>query len=114
MALGVVGGAALGVLANLTLGGHPWLEAFVTYGTQPLGQIYLRLLLMLVIPLLFAALALGVAGMGDLGKVGRIGVRTLAYTVIVSAIAVGIGLLLVNLLRPGDGISEELRARLTV
>src|SRR5690606_6044785 len=63
-----------------------------------------RLIFMLVIPLLFSALVVGVAEMGDIRSLGRIGWKTLAYTVIVSGIAVMIGLLLVNWLEPGAGV----------
>lgn len=113
MGIGVVLGAAAGVVAHWALAGQPGLDTFVKYVSQPIGQVYLRLLLMLVIPLLFSALALGVAELGDLRRVGRVGLKTLLYTVLVSAVAVVIGLVLVNVLRPGDGISDELRARLT-
>jgi DAACS family dicarboxylate/amino acid:cation (Na+ or H+) symporter len=108
--LGAVLGAVLGVGAFLVAGDSPALDAAVQYVARPVGQIFLRLLLMLVLPLLFSALVLGVSGLGDLRSLGRIGLRTLAYTVSVSAIAVGIGFLLVNLLRPGDGVSAEMRA----
>ena len=56
------------------------------------------------IPLVLSALALGVAELGDLRQLGRIGLKTLAYTVVVSSIAVLIGVGLVNLVRPGDGL----------
>jgi Na+/H+-dicarboxylate symporter len=59
---------------------------------------------MLVIPLLFAALVVGIAEMGEVRALKKIGLRTLGYTVVVSGIAVAISLLLVNLLRPGDGV----------
>jgi DAACS family dicarboxylate/amino acid:cation (Na+ or H+) symporter len=68
---------------------------------------------MLVLPLIFSALALGVAGLGDVRGLGRVGLKTLAYTIVVSSIAVVIGLVLVNLLRPGEGMSAETRARLS-
>ncbi len=110
--LGALLGAVFGVLAFLVAGDSPVLGALVQYVARPVGQIFLRLLLMLVLPLLFSALVLGVAGLEDLRSLGRIGLRTLAYTVCVSAIAVGIGFLLVNTLRPGDGVSEETRARM--
>ncbi len=105
-------GALLGIAAHLLLGDDPGLHTFVTYVTGPVGKIFLRLLFMLVIPLLFSALVLGVAGMGDPRNLGRVGAKTLAYTVVVSAIAVLIGITLVNVIRPGDGISPELRQRL--
>lgn len=111
--LGGALGAAAGVLAHVALRDTPLLVNLIKYGTQPIGQIFLRLLFMLVVPLIFSALALGVAGLGDLKRLGRIGLKTLAYTVVVSSIAVVLGLILVNVLRPGEGMSEETRARLT-
>jgi len=110
--LGAALGMGLGVVAYEAFGDAPALAAFIRYGTQPIGQIFLRLLLMLVVPLVFAALVLGVAGLGDMRSLGRVGLKTLAYTVTVSAIAVGIGLTLVNVLRPGEGLSDETRARM--
>ncbi|MBA4759656.1 dicarboxylate/amino acid:cation symporter, partial [Sphingosinicella sp.] len=89
-----------------------WVQTVTTYVTGPIGQLFLRLLFMLVIPLLFSALVLGVAEMGDIRSLGRIGWKTLAYTIGVSAIAVVIGLVLVNVLRPGDGIDPALAQRL--
>lgn len=111
--IGAVAGAAAGVAAHFLFGDAPALDAFVRYVSQPVGQVFLRLLFMLVIPLIVSALALGVAGLGDLRSLGRVGLKTFAYTVVVSAIAVVLGLTLVNLLRPGDGLSDETRARLT-
>jgi DAACS family dicarboxylate/amino acid:cation (Na+ or H+) symporter len=113
MLLGVGLGAAAGAASFALLGDNPGLAAFIRYVTQPVGQVFLRLLFMLVIPLILSALALGVAGLGDLRSLGRIGFKTLAYTVAVSAIAVLLGVGLVNLLRPGEGMSDELRSRLT-
>lgn len=112
--LGAVVGASFGVTLHLLAGGEPWLDGLIRYGTRPIGQIFLRLLLMLVVPLIFAALALGVAGLGDLRSLGRVGLKTLVYTVVVSTIAVLVGLFLVNTLQPGSGLSDELRARLLV
>ena len=113
MLIGVVAGAALGVGAFALFGDDPRLGRFIQFVTDPIGRIFLRLLFMLVIPLTFSALALGVAGLGDLRSLGRIGFKTLAYTVLVSSIAVLLGLFLVNVLRPGEGMSDELRVRLT-
>lgn len=113
MIIGGLAGAGGGVVAHLVFGDDPRLAAFIRYVAQPAGQIFLRLLFMLVIPLIFSALALGVAGLGDLRHLGRLGLKTLAYTAIVSAIAVTLGIVLVNTIRPGEGMSEELRSRLT-
>ena len=113
MLVGVAFGIVAGLVAHSFLAGDPGLAWFVTNVAQPIGKIFLRLLFLLVVPLIFSALVLGVTGLGDLRSLGRIGLRTLAYTVVVSAIAVLLGLTLVNLLQPGAGLSEEARARLT-
>jgi DAACS family dicarboxylate/amino acid:cation (Na+ or H+) symporter len=91
IAVGGIAGIAAGTACHLLFRDAPGLAAFVTYVSQPVGQVFLRLLLMLVVPLVFSALALGVAGLGDLRSVGRVGLKTLAYTVGVSTIAVLIG-----------------------
>jgi DAACS family dicarboxylate/amino acid:cation (Na+ or H+) symporter len=109
---GLVVGAGLGLVSHMLLGDDPRLDGFIAHVSRPVGQIFLRLLFMLVVPLIFSALALAVGGLGDLRRVGRIGLRTLAYTVVVSSIAVLLGLGLVQLLRPGEGLSDAARARL--
>jgi hypothetical protein len=88
MLAGLVAGAVLGVAAHLLWPASPVLDGFVGLVTEPVGAIFLRLLFMLVIPLVVSALALGVAGLGGSRRLGRIGLRTLAYTVVVSSIAV--------------------------
>ena len=109
MLLGFTVGLGGGLFVNLTNQEViPWVMDII----QAVGQIFLRLLFMLVLPLLFAALAVGVAEMGDLKSLGRVGFRTLAFTVLVSAIAVGIGLAMVNLFQPGAGVDRELAAQL--
>jgi Na+/H+-dicarboxylate symporter len=110
--IGLVLGALLGGGAHALAGGSVWLEGFVAYVTEPAGKIFLRLLFMLVIPLVVTALSLGVAGLGDLKTLGRIGARTLVYTVIVSSIAVVIGIGLVNLFEPGKGVAPEVKEQL--
>ena len=112
MLIGAFTGAALGVAAFLLFGQDPRLAWVIRYFTQPAGQIFLRLLFMLIIPLVFSALVLGVVGLGDVRRLGRIGLKTLIYTIFVSSIAVGIGIFLVNVLRPGEGMSEAAKARL--
>ncbi len=112
MLAGLAIGITAGVIAHLAFDGQPALDTFVKFVTEPAGRIFLRLLFVLVLPLVVSALALGVAGLGDLRTLGRIGLKTFAYTVIVSTIAVLIGVGLVNLLRPGAGLSPELKTRL--
>ncbi|MBI3181879.1 MAG: dicarboxylate/amino acid:cation symporter [Myxococcales bacterium] len=107
MLLGIAAGAVLGI-ASRALAPEPALAWTVDHLSRPVGQVFLRLLFMLVVPLLFAALVMGISGL-ELRKLGRLGLRTLGYTVVVSAIAVLIGMALVNALRPGEGLPEELR-----
>ena len=102
--IGFVLGLAAGLLTYTLAPDAAWVETVVTYVTGPIGQIFLRLLFMLVLPLLFAALVVGIAEMGEVRQLKAIGLRTLAYTVVVSSIAVAISLAAVNLLRPGDGV----------
>lgn len=110
--LGLVGGAVAGIGVNGFLGHRPEVEWVVRTVTEPVGQIFLRMLIMVVVPLVFASLALGVAGLGDLRKLGRIGAKTLLYFLLVTTLAVTIGLILVNVIRPGEGLPEEVKARL--
>ncbi|MEO8275720.1 MAG: dicarboxylate/amino acid:cation symporter [Thermoanaerobaculia bacterium] len=112
MLVGFTIGIVAGLLAHRFLAGDPRLVWFLTHVSQPVGKVFLRLLFMLVVPLIFAALVLGITGLGDLKSLGRIGLKTLLYTVVVSSIAVLLGLTLVNVLRPGEGLSAEARARM--
>ena len=81
-----------------------WVKRFMEYVTQPFSSIFLRLIFMLILPLLFSALVVGIGEMGDIRALGRIGWRTLAYTTALSAAAVLIGLVLVNWIKPGAGV----------
>ena len=100
---GLVLGALAGLVARAVAGDAPWLGWVLNNVTGPIGQIFLRLLFMLVVPMIFSALVMGVADL-ELRHLGRIGLRSLGYAVVVSAIAVGIGITLVNVFRPGDGM----------
>jgi DAACS family dicarboxylate/amino acid:cation (Na+ or H+) symporter len=107
-AVGLIGG----LVVNLAADDAGWVETITTYVTGPIGQVFLRLLFMLVIPLLFAALVTGVAEMGDVAALRRVGVRTLIFTLILSSLSVAIGLALVNLIRPGDGVDPAMAREL--
>ena len=112
MMAGLASGVLLGVIAHLLWGDAPALQTFVKLVTEPAGKIFLRLLFVLVLPLIVSALALGVSGLGDMRALGRIGLKTLAYTIVVSTIAVLIGVGMVNLMKPGAGLSPDLKQRL--
>ncbi len=114
--LALVIGAGAGIGASALWGSdHPRLSWLVDNVTEPIGHLFLRLLLMAVVPLVFSALVVGVAGVGDVRELGRIGLKTFAYTLIISAISVGIGLGLVNLIKPGQRLdpatAQALEAR---
>ncbi|WP_339872298.1 dicarboxylate/amino acid:cation symporter [uncultured Brevundimonas sp.] len=113
MLIGFLVGLGGGMFVNLTVGADTgWVQWLTSNITGPAGQIFLRLLFMLVIPLLFSALVVGVAEMGDLKALGRAGTKTLMLTVVVSSIAVLIGIAMVNIFRPGDGVDPLLAQRL--
>src|SRR5438045_5620653 len=97
--LGLAIGAAAGVAANAFFGaGHPRVEWIVLQFTEPVGELFLRLLLMTVVPLVFSSLIVGIAGVGDVRKLGRIGLKCLIYTVVISAISVSIGISMANII----------------
>src|SRR5215831_1142631 len=103
--LGLIIGATTGVAVNaLVGGGDPRVEWFVVQFTEPIGELFLRLLLMTVVPLVFSSLVVGISGIGDIRKLGRIGLKCFIYTVVISAISVAIGIGLANLVRPGERI----------
>ncbi len=113
MLIGFVVGLTGGLIVNATVGGdNYWVQQITQNVTGPIGQIFLRLLFMLVLPLLFSALVVGVAEMGDLKVLGRAGIKSLLFTVLVSTIAVVIGLVMVNLFRPGAGVDPTVAAQL--
>ena len=89
-----------------------WVDLLITYVMRPMGEIFLRLLFLTVIPLVFSSLATGVAQLGAMGNLGRIGFKTFAYFVATMTIAVVIGLILVNTIRPGAGLPKDVSERL--
>lgn len=104
MLIGFIAGLSAGLAAYTLAPGAAWVEAVSTYVTGPIGQIFLRLLFMLVIPLLFSALVIGIADMEEIRSLRKVGIRTLIYTLVVSSIAVAVSLVTVNLLQPGAGM----------
>ncbi len=107
MLIGFVAGLSAGLLANLYAADAAWLAALIAYVADPVGQVFLRLLFMLVIPLVFSALVLGVVEIGDPKSLGRIGAKTLLWVLVVTTIAAVIGLVMVNLIKPGLGLPPE-------
>jgi DAACS family dicarboxylate/amino acid:cation (Na+ or H+) symporter len=87
--------------------------ADISYYVKPVGDIFLRMITMTVIPLVLAALTLGVADLGNTRKLGRIGLKILLFSLVVSSIAVMMGVGLSNLFKPGNSLSKEDRTELT-
>lgn len=111
--IGLLIGVLSGLIVNWTLGGdNPRVVSIVENFTRPIGQLFLNLLLMIVVPLVFSSLVVGIAGIGDIRKLGRIGLKSFIYTLVISAISVVIGLGLANTIRPGERIPPETRAML--
>lgn len=111
--LGLVVGTLAGLGVNRFLGGDDPRVVFLVHQiTEPIGALFLRLLLMVVVPLVFSSLVVGVAGIGDIRTLGRIGIKSFIYTFIISGIAVLIGLTLSNTIRPGERVSQETREQL--
>lgn len=108
--LGLILGTALGLLCHPWQG--PWLDLAISYIAQPLGQIFLRLIFMVVLPLVFSSLVLGIFELKDFSKLGRVGVKTLVYTLVTTPISVLVGLGLVTLFKPGVGLDPSMIGQL--
>jgi len=100
MLVALLAGAGAGAAANAWWSGSAGLAWAVTNVSEPVGKVFLRLLFMLVVPLLFSALVEGVAGL-EVRRLGKIAAKTFAYTVAASAVAVTLGVTLVNVVQPG-------------
>lgn len=108
--IGLLIGAVLGVAANQLMGAeHPVVAFLNEYIAGPVGQVFFNLLYMIVMPLVFASISLGVAGLGDLGKAGRVGVRALGYFFVSTALAAIVGLIFVAIVKPGTRVAAETR-----
>lgn len=91
----------IGMIAGLLVG---WLAPETAVAMRPLSTIFLRLIKSIIAPLLFATLCVGIAGHGDLKQVGRMGLKAIVYFELVTTVALILGLLVVNLVKPGLGV----------
>lgn len=107
----------IGMFAGLLFGyimlQFSWGKEFTTDWIKPLGTIFVNLLKLIAIPLILASLIKGISDLKDISKFKNIGIRTIITYVITTVIAISIGLMLVNVLQPGNGVSEETIAKLT-
>jgi proton glutamate symport protein len=104
--IGLAAGTVFGALANFL--GLTWLQALLQ-SLEPIGTVFIRLITMIVVPLVVASLVLGTASLGDIGRLGRLGGKTIAFYLGTTAVAVTIGLLVSNVVRPGARIDPTTR-----
>ncbi|MGQ7279597.1 cation:dicarboxylate symporter family transporter [Brevibacillus thermoruber] len=100
LAIQIVIGLVLGILVGALFYGNPAVATFL----QPIGDVFIRLIKMIVVPIVISTLIVGVAGVGDVKKLGKIGGKTILYFEIVTTIAIIVGLLAANLFQPGVGV----------
>lgn len=106
--LSLLAGLVAGIIAQLALGSdHEGLKWAIANIAKPAGTIFLNLIYMIVVPLLFSALVLGVSQLGNAASLGKIGMKSLGWTIVFSSIAVAIGLAAVNLAKPGAGLADQ-------
>lgn len=113
---GLAIGIVLGVVARIVLAAAPGLEPAVLWTSNeildPFGQVFLRLLFFVVIPIVFASLALGVVQLGRLDRLGPLAGRTFLLFGVNMTVAVALGLTLMNLVRPGDQVDAATKEKL--
>lgn len=94
-------GLVLGIIVGGVFYGNPTIEVYL----QPLGDIFLHLIKMIVVPIIISTLIVGVAGTGDMKQLGRLGGKALIYFEVITTIAIIVGLLSANLFHPGTGVN---------
>ena len=114
--VGLIAGAIAGVAANTLVPTGSvlatWVSGFSDTVAHFVGQVFLRLLFLVVVPLVLGSLAFGVASLGDVRKLGRIGTRTIAFFLLTTTFSAALGLTAMNVLRPGAGFDETVKERL--
>ena len=106
-------GMVLGLLFGYGMTFIDWGKDFVLDWIQPIGTIFVKLLKLIAIPLILASLVKGISDLKDISKFRNIGLRTIAIYIGTTVVAITIGLLLVNVMKPGNGISEDTITKLT-
>src|SRR5206468_2792898 len=95
------------LLAIITGGVFGYIDPARAVKLKPLGDGFIALVKMLISPVIFCTVVLGIAGAGDMKKVGRVGGKALLYFELVSTVALAIGLLVINVLQPGAGFNVD-------
>lgn len=109
--IGLIAGVALGIVAKMMLPPES-VKWAVDQIIRPVGTVFLRIIFMVVVPLIFSAIILGVLELGDPRHLGKVGLRCVVTTLIFSAASVVIGLTMVNLIRPGEQLPPDVKERL--
>lgn len=97
-------GLVLGIIVGAVFYGYPEVQTYL----QPVGNIFLRLIKMIVVPIVVSSIIIGVAGVGNIKQVGKLGGKTILYFEIITTLAITIGLLIANIFKPGNGINMHL------
>ncbi|HEY8402431.1 MAG TPA: dicarboxylate/amino acid:cation symporter [Cytophagaceae bacterium] len=105
----IIIGIVLGLLWGLTVPSFSWGIDFTLDYIKPVGTIFLRLLMVLAIPLVITSLITGVASLKDLSRLKQIGIRTIGLFMITAFTATTLGIVLVNIIQPGKSLPEEMR-----
>ena len=106
-------GMVLGILFGLLMTSLDWGQGFVSDWIKPIGSIFVKLLKLIAVPLILASLVKGISDLKDISKFKNIGLKTVIIYIGTTVVAISIGLLLVNVVQPGNGISEETITKLT-
>ena len=105
-------GMVLGVLFAITMVQFEWGKSFVVDWIKPFGTIFINVLKLIAVPLILASLIKGVSDLKDLSKLSSMGSKTIGIYIITTIIAVSIGITVVNIVKPGNSISEKTRKEL--
>ena len=105
-------GMALGVVFGLIMANFDFGKNFISDWIKPFGTIFINSLKLIAIPLILASLVKGISDLKDISKLSQMGGVTIATYIITTVLAVSIGLIVVNVIKPGDSISEETRIEL--
>ncbi len=105
-------GMVAGVIFALTLTQFSWGASFIGDWVKPFGTIFINALKLIAVPLILASLIKGISDLKDISKLSKMGLRTIATYIITTVIAVSIGLVVVNVVKPGASISEKTRTEL--
>lgn len=95
-------GLGIGIIVGLFMQGA---QDFAVSYIKPFGDLFIRLIMMVIVPLVLSSLIVGAASTGDIKKLGRMGGKTIGFYLVTTALAVIIGIVLANIIKPGSGLT---------